>query len=96
MMSHQQYSRLHEVFKDTDILNDYNSLAIEIANELAEAGIAVKSGNPSVAGQNLPEHISKTREKLDNLRVTNLKADNMKASLVLEEFLKTLRTFLPG
>jgi uncharacterized membrane protein YccC len=90
MMSHQQYSRLHEVFKDTDILNDYNSLAIKIANELAEAGIAVKSGNPSVAGQHLPEHIRKTREKLDNLRLTNLKADNIDGFISLRRILENI------
>lgn len=91
MMSHQKYSLLHEYFDETDILNDFNQLAIILGNELDEVGIAVKSGDSSTARTDLPDFIAKTKEKLDNLRTTYLKADNIEGFISLRRILENIQ-----
>jgi len=91
MMSHQQYEVLHGFFDDTDILNDYYTLAKELANELDEVGIAVKSGERSVVKDDMFEHIVKTRAKLDNLRLSYLKPDNIEGFISLRRILENIQ-----
>ncbi|HKG68263.1 MAG TPA: FUSC family membrane protein, partial [Segetibacter sp.] len=75
MMSHQEYPLLHKYFDETGILDDYQQLSKELAKELDEVGIAVKSGEPSSLDSNLRQHLINTREKLGNLRQNFLKPD---------------------
>jgi len=91
MMSHQQYSQLHNFFDETDILQDYQQLAREIAYELDEIGIAVKSGEPSSDRHNALEHIKKTTEKLDKLRLTYLKPGNIEGFISLRRILQNIQ-----
>ncbi len=72
MMSHQQYSLLHQYFDATNILYDYQTLALELADQLDEAGIAVKSVKFSSFNSGLSQHVSKIREKREQLRLTYL------------------------
>lgn len=90
MMSHQQYPQLHEYFDETDILNDYYNLARELAYELDDLGIAVKSGEPSKSSRNLIEQISKATKKLDNLRLSHLKPDNIEGFISLRRILENI------
>ncbi|MCW3109476.1 MAG: hypothetical protein JWQ09_3982 [Segetibacter sp.] len=90
MMSHQQYPLLHQYFDETDILNDYYHLARELAFELEDLGIAVKSGQPSKENRALVEQISKVREKLDNLRLAYLKPDNIEGFISLRRILENI------
>ena len=88
MMSHQQYTLLHQYFDETNILNDYYNLAKELAYELEDLGIAVKSGEPLSNTRNLVEQISKVTEKLDQLRLTYLKPDNIEGFISLRRILE--------
>jgi uncharacterized membrane protein (TIGR01666 family) len=90
MMSHQRYSLLHQYFDSTDILDDYHSLALELADQLDEVGIAVKSGRPSSFNTNLREHVSKTREKREQLRLNYLKPDNIEGFISLRRILENI------
>ncbi|MDB5247419.1 MAG: hypothetical protein JWQ40_1813 [Segetibacter sp.] len=90
MMSHQQYSLLHAYFDETDILDDYYTIARELGNELYEVGIAVQSGEQSTSNGILLEHIHKTREKLDNLRLSYLKPDNIEGFISLRRILENI------
>ncbi|HLL41515.1 MAG TPA: FUSC family membrane protein, partial [Segetibacter sp.] len=91
MMSHQEYPRLHKYFDETGILNDYQQLSIELAKELDEVGIAVKSGEPSSLDSNLRQHLINTREKLGNLRQNFLKPDNIEGFISLSRILENIQ-----
>lgn len=90
MMSHQEYARLHQFFDKTDILNDYYLMAKELAKDLDEVGIAVKSGKPSSLDSYLAELIVNTKAKLDNLRESNLKPDNIDGFISLRRILENI------
>ena len=91
MMSHQEYAQLHLYFDKTDILNDYYQMAKELAKELDEVGIAVKSGKPFSSDSDLAEQIVKTRSKLDDLRITYLKPDNIGGFISLRRILENIQ-----
>ncbi len=91
MMSHQEYPLLHQYFDDTGILADYQHLAKELAFELADIGIAVKSGEPLQRGRNIIEQISKAAEKLNHLRQTYLKPDNIDGFISLRRILENIQ-----
>ncbi|HEX8461468.1 MAG TPA: FUSC family protein, partial [Segetibacter sp.] len=91
MMSHQKYEALHNYFDETDILDHYHLLAKELAAELDEVGLAVKSGTASATSNRLQEHIDKTVERLDNLRETYLKPDNIEGFISLRRILQNIQ-----
>jgi len=91
MMSHQKYEALHKYFDETDILDDYYSIAQELAIELDEIGIAVKSGRASAVSNQLQEHIDNTVEKLDKLRETYLKPDNIEGFISLRRIIQNIQ-----
>lgn len=91
MMSHQEYSRLHQFFDETDILNDYYLLLKEIVNEIDEIGIAVKSGEHYSSENDLHLKIINTRNKLDNLRLKSLKPDNIEGFISLRRILENIQ-----
>lgn len=91
MMSHQEYSRLHSFFDETGILNDYYSVAKEISKELYEIGIAVKSGSEYSSQIDLQQHISGTRDKLDDLRLKYLQPDNIEGFISLRRILENIQ-----
>ncbi len=91
MMSHQEYSRLHEYFDEAGILNDYQQLAKELAKELDEVGIAIKSGEPSPLGSSFEEQIIKTKEKVESLRQSYLKPDNIEGFISLNRILENIQ-----
>jgi uncharacterized membrane protein (TIGR01666 family) len=91
MMSHQRYSQLHKYFDETDILEDYRTLALELADELDEVGIAVKSGTRSSPNRNILDHINQTKEKREQLRQTYLKADNVEGFISLRSIIENIQ-----
>ncbi|GEO10322.1 FUSC family protein [Segetibacter aerophilus] len=91
MMSHQQYPLLHEYFDQTGILNDYYDLAKELAYELEDLGIAVKSGERSRQSRDLMQHIDQVTEKLNQLRLTYLHPDNIEGFISLRRILENIQ-----
>ncbi len=91
MMSHQEYTHLHEFFDETNILDEYNVLLKEVAKELDEIGIAVKSGEPYSSQNDLHHKIINTRDKLDNLRINYLKPDNIEGFISLRRILENIQ-----
>lgn len=90
MMSHQEYPSLHQYFDETGILNEYYHLARELAFELEDLGIAIKSSEPSTTNRNIIEQTSKAREKLDQLRLAYLKPDNIEGFISLRRILENI------
>ena len=91
MTSYQYYETLHTYFDETGILNEYESLALTLADEIDELGIAVKSGSPSINNDRLPDKIKQAGEKLDTLRSTFMKPENMEGFLNLRRILENIQ-----
>lgn len=91
MMSHQEYSRIHEFFDETAILNNYYRLLKKVAKEIDNIGIAVKSGESYSSENNLHEKIISTREELDSLRENYLKPDNIEGFISLRRILENIQ-----
>lgn len=58
---HDDYKELHEVFEDTGIMDRYRELILQLAAELDDISIAVKSGRRSRETTALAEAIKETR-----------------------------------
>ena len=91
MTSYQYYETLHTYFDETGILNEYESLALTLADEIDELGIAVKSGSPSINNDRLPDKIKQAGEKLDILRSNFMKPENMEGFLNLRRILENIQ-----
>lgn len=90
MTSYHDYKALHDAFDDADILEQYRQLIIELANELDEIGIAVKSGRPSEETGLLAAHISKTKTYFEAFRDTNRTADNVDGFISMRHILNSI------
>ncbi len=90
--SYQNYETLHDHFDGLNILQHFNALALELANEIETIGIAIKSGVPSGhdAGSNLSFRINETRKRLDALRETHLSNDNISGFMSLRRILENI------
>lgn len=67
MTSHQDYPMFHALYDDTPIPEQFRGLILEMAEELEDIGIAVKSGRPSVENPDLPVHIREVKGALERL-----------------------------
>lgn len=90
MMSHQQYDQLHKFFDDTGILIHFYQIAKELAKELDEVGIAVKSGEPAIADNDINEQIIEIRDKVEKLRADYLKPDNIEGFISLSRIMENI------
>ena len=90
MTSYQDYKALHDVFNESEILEHYRQLIIELTNELDEIGIAVKSGNPSVETGELTKLLNKTKEYFTAYRDANRTAENVDGFISLRHILNSI------
>jgi uncharacterized membrane protein (TIGR01666 family) len=90
MTSYHDYKALHDAFDEADILDQYKQLIIELANELDEIGIAVKSGKPSDETGLLAAHISKTQIYFDEFRDANRTAENVDGFISMRHILNSI------
>ncbi len=90
MTSYQNYKTLHQFFDEVDILGDFSRQALLLADEIDEIGTAIKSGVPSVASLLLDDTISKTRNKLKQLRETHMKPGNIEGFINLRRIMENI------
>jgi uncharacterized membrane protein (TIGR01666 family) len=64
MTSQQDYRLLHQLFDNSQILEEYRKLILDLAAELDEIGLAIMSGKPSVDRNTLSARIGKLRATL--------------------------------
>jgi uncharacterized membrane protein YccC len=64
MTSQQDYRLLHRLFDNSQILEEYRKLILDLAEELDEIGLAIMSGKPSVDRNTLSGRINKLRATL--------------------------------
>lgn len=91
MTSYQNYSTLHDFFDDTTILFELKILALDLAKELDEIGISLKSGESSEENPELHKHISDIIEHSKQLRQNYLKPDNVEGFISLRRILDNIQ-----
>ncbi|MEJ7768291.1 MAG: FUSC family membrane protein [Chitinophagaceae bacterium] len=91
MTSYHDYTTLHRYFDETPILKRIYSLAMDLAHELNEIGIAVKSGKPSEGNHVLWEDLNNTREEFTQFRKTHLKPSNIEGFISLRRILDNIQ-----
>lgn len=91
MTSYQVYATLHTFFDEYTILQKFKELAIGLATELDEIGIALKSGKPSTEQPALWEKINDTLEQYEQLRLIHLNPDNIEGFISLRRILDNIQ-----
>jgi uncharacterized membrane protein (TIGR01666 family) len=90
MTSYHDYKALHNAFEEDDILEQYRQLVLELANELDEIGIAVKSGNPSEDTGILATHIENTTNYFNAFRDSKRTAANVDSFISMRHILNSI------
>jgi uncharacterized membrane protein (TIGR01666 family) len=90
MTSYYDYKALHETFNEEGILEEYRQLILELANELDEIGIAVKSGTTSEETGLLAAHINDTTAYFNTLRDTKRTAENLDGFISMRHILNSI------
>lgn len=91
MNSYQRCSTLHEYFDDTHILEQYQSLALQITSELEDISIAVQSGHSSDKNSSLITHIKEVKQQLDELSAAYMKPDNIDGFISLRRIMENIQ-----
>ena len=91
MTSHQQYNILHKYFDETNILGECKELLLQLADELDEIGIAVKSGAPSPENTLIAQHVKEAREHYNELRLNFMTPDNLEGFVSLGRIFEAIQ-----
>ncbi len=91
MTSYQDYQALHNYFDDTDILQRYKQFILELAKELDDIGLAVKSGRASSETGSLRLHIKELQEYFDDFRDKKRTAENIEGFINLRHILNNIQ-----
>lgn len=91
MTSYHDYNTLHAYFDDTHVLEEFRDLVAELAKELDEIGIAVKSGSPSHLNSALLPHVKEERERYSELRRKYLSPENIDGFIGLRRILDNIQ-----
>jgi len=90
MSAYNDYKAMHEVFEDTDILEQYRQLILALSNELDEIGIAVQSGRASEETGTLATQINQTKKWFETFRDNNRTAENVDAFISMRHILNSI------
>ncbi|MBS1513276.1 MAG: FUSC family protein [Bacteroidetes bacterium] len=90
MTSYHDYKALHDHFEDAGILERYRQLIQELANELDEIGIAVKSGRISEETGLLAAHIEDATTYFNQFRDEHRTAANVDSFISLRYILNSI------
>jgi len=90
MTSQQDYQTLHRTFDDSGLLEQFRELILDMAIELDEIGIAVKSGKPSEETPHLSSRLKQLRESFIRHRDQYRNAENVEAFIGLRHILESM------
>jgi uncharacterized membrane protein (TIGR01666 family) len=90
MTSQQDYQLLHRSFDDSGLLEDFRLVVLDMAIELDEIGIAVKSGKASVETPHLAARIRQLRDSFIRHRDQHRNAENVEGFIGLRQILESL------
>ena len=90
MTSQQDYSALHRSFDDSDLLEKCRGLILDMATELDEIGLAIKSGRPSVETSFLSARIAEVKAYFSDYRDRRRTAKNVGDFIGLRQILESI------
>jgi uncharacterized membrane protein (TIGR01666 family) len=90
MTAHFDYRKLHEYFKETNILDEYRRIILSLANELDEIGISLTSGKTSDYDKEIDEVLIAERQHLNQLRQRHLSPTNLEGFISLRHILDSI------
>lgn len=90
MTTYHDYQQLHQVFEGTGIMARYRQLILQIAAELDDIGIAVKSGRSSRETTALPDAIRETKKFYTELRNKKRTPANLPYFITLRNILSNI------
>jgi len=90
MTAQQDYSMLHRLFGESGLLEDYQQVILDMAVELDEIGIAVKSGKPSVETSHLTTRIRELKDRFFQYRDAHRTAENVEGFIGLRQILESI------
>lgn len=90
MTSHQDYNALHKDFDQFKILPHFQSLILQLADELDRIGIAMKSGFPSTQTDLLQKKIEKVEKMFFELRDKHRDGTNVEGFISLRHILDSI------
>ncbi|HVW60645.1 MAG TPA: FUSC family membrane protein [Puia sp.] len=90
MTSQQDYQLLHRTFDGSGLPEEFRQLILDMAIELEEIGIAVKSGKPSVETPHLSSRLKQLRESFIRHRDQYRNAGNVESFIGLRHILESL------
>lgn len=91
MTSQQDYPSLHRLFDSSDLLEECRQLILDLAVELDEIGIAIKSGRPSVETSRLSSQIKNLRESFIRFRDAERTAENVEGFISMRHILDSIQ-----
>ncbi len=90
MTSQQDYHQLHQFFDDSDLLEQYRLLILDLASELDEIGVAIMSGKPSEENAELATRVTRLRNVLHQYRDRHRTAGNVEGFIGLSHILDSI------
>jgi uncharacterized membrane protein (TIGR01666 family) len=90
MTAHQDYHKLHDYFRRTNIMQEYRVLILALADELDEIGIALKSGHRSRYTESIDARILGAREHLQEMRMVVMNTSNIDGFISLRHILDSI------
>lgn len=91
MTSFLQYQVLHKYFDTTAILEKCKTMLLQLADELNQIGIAVKSGTPSHENTKIPGGINEVKEYFNELRINFMKPENLEGFVSMGRIVESLQ-----
>jgi uncharacterized membrane protein (TIGR01666 family) len=91
MTAHQDYEKLHNYFRGSDIMERFHSIIRMLANDLDEIGIALQSGRSSRYNELIDKKIMEEREHLHELRQTDMNPTNIEGFISLRHILDSIQ-----
>ncbi|MHA4808247.1 FUSC family protein [Flavitalea flava] len=91
MTSHQDYQLLHHLFDDSDLLEQYRKVILDMAVELDEIGISIKSGKTSRETSYLAGRLKELRESLIRYRDEHRNRENIDGFIGLRHILDSIQ-----
>ncbi len=85
--SYYDYGSLHKQFDDSGVLERFNKIIVDIAEELDHLGLAVKTGRPSKSTEQLREHMESFRQFFKEFRDNNRSPENISAIISLRKIM---------
>ena len=88
--SFQDYKQLHSYFDNTDILQKYQAVIYQMADELDEIGIAVQGGYTAKENETLAQSVQQLKKDYEDFRNTRHTSEDLEGLINLRQILQSI------